>query len=140
MNDGFLYLFQGKESFEGDVEGVSSANQEILEILNEKNRTAVRDRLLNLLTLQTSALIYLGSSCNGTTSEEHACNKGLEHLYDATCELVAAVKELAEVSQLEAIQKVGTCPKGSEDKNPELAYGLGMDILEALESTETLLE
>ncbi|WKY13505.1 hypothetical protein Q1695_004386 [Nippostrongylus brasiliensis] len=134
-NEAVIYQLEGKASFTNDVEGVSHVNEEILEILKEKNETAVRDGLLNLLTLEASALFYLRSSCNGTTTEKHECEKGLEYLFDATCDLVTATKELTEGSKPEAMKKVGTCSKGS--KGPELAYNLAMETLDALENRET---
>ncbi|VDL63923.1 unnamed protein product [Nippostrongylus brasiliensis] len=135
-NEAVIYQLKDTTSFTNDVEGVSHVNEEILEILKEKNKTAVRDGLLNLLTLQASALIYLRSSCNGTISEEHECTKGLEYLIDATCDLVTAAKELTEGSHSEAMKNVGTCPKDSKDKDPDLAYTLGMEIVKVLENID----
>ncbi|VDL76903.1 unnamed protein product [Nippostrongylus brasiliensis] len=134
VNDMVVYLIKNEESFNDDKETISYANEAIRDVLAEGHKTQLPELLWIVVLLETSALEQLRVNCNGAKSERLGCKKGLEWLSDATCDLVTAVKELTGVTQLEAIQKVGTCPKGSSD--PELAYKLGAALLDALENIE----
>ncbi|VDL76906.1 unnamed protein product [Nippostrongylus brasiliensis] len=141
MNDAAKYVLQDEKSFTDVMVAISDANQAIREVLSEGNKTELHEALRDALLLGTSALDQLRVICSATNSKEHECNRGLGYLSAATHSLVAAAKEVADRSQLEAIEKAEeTFQKVSKDKDPELASKLGTATLDVFEKIEAELE
>ncbi|VDL72908.1 unnamed protein product [Nippostrongylus brasiliensis] len=104
LNNSSQHLLVG-DKFKEDRERIFLANEKVLDVLKEKNKSGLIPALRSVFESETNAVFQVKVSCTGSQKTKDACNLGITAICLATEELVNATIVVADKAQKKKILK-----------------------------------